>query len=1461
MELTKDFLKILQQRLKVGNLKGVHLNAIPGRSRYKFDIYRLSQIHQGMPDSFVETLLGNTSFKFKINFEQVDLNILSEAEQKKLNDVASGLNNLLYQTKDIELEHGINSFGFGYPLLVRRNEKDNSLVVAPLVIWSLKIERPKELNTWIIKKTEDDPIYFNEVLINHIESDSGVQLDKIRDESLGDDLIDRQELIAICLDTLGRLNNNLPAGLEESLAEKSAHLVEIPKKDFFENITAHDCFIHWGGLFSIFQTQKESIIKEFDDLLRFEGMEIGGSHNGQEGFQTLSSIETDPSQQGILNSLNNGRNIVIQGPPGTGKSQTLTAIIINALATGKKTIVVCEKRTALDVIQQNLKEKGLGNLTVLIKDVKMGRKEVVDNVRETIDAADYKRYSHQYSRKDLEAIIDKCDALIHEINQAHFAVGTKVLENRTWTDVVGLLVKQLRAGDEVDAELSIDSQQLALNFSEYNQLILKVENAEQLYRDYEPNKDLSFVNPVKFSHENPYRLEEQLHQDFKDYQVALDSIQGLKDKFIDEFKAKLLSEWGHFHELAKTKTGLIRSLQESNNPNPDFYDPQKTNSFLYRFLANFSDAKKRTIENQQAVLDNYAVLSNLVAQFRHIQFEFQLTPSIEKICEQVQSFDRHLMDWKNSWPNLIEKELEVLESGNSVVDYQGLSAHEKLVQEIKLLLERINNDGWGKDKLVDNGHYASDLKQINAVLAAKKAYFDQGDHSSFLTEYKWFSNFNLLGPVEKEIILNLLPRKEWVRTFSVFYLQRLLMHHATGSHPVKDEKIATLTNTLKEIPKQQLSYIRDYWRSQQLDKAFDFDQNNPLQVRNLYNKRSSKSFNRNSLREIVKMDFDLFTTFFPVVLITPDACSSIFRNQTEAFDIVLLDEASQLKVEETLPALMKGKQKIIAGDEHQMPPSNFFSKMFEGEVEEEDVLEEDEQKVLLQNVLLETESLLEFATSINFEQRYLDFHYRSRHPYLIDFSNQAFYKGRLCPSPNQFDYRPISFIEVNGTYSDNTNEAEAETVVNILDKNILRQPDDSYPTVGIATFNIKQRDLIIEKIRDRANRDKAFAEKAGELERNGLFVKNLENIQGDERDVIIISTTYGIDKNGNFQQRFGPINFKKGYKLLNVIITRAKYKVFVCTSIPTKIYSQYRDHLIAEGENNRRGVLYAYLSYSKAVSDGNEEARQNVLKALKDNTKSNINHVGEGLGYTESPFEEEVYELLRAYFDESELIPQYAFAGFRIDLVYRSKDETIPSIAIECDGAKYHSSKEAYLYDIHRQKILEHHGFLFYRIWSTNWWRDYQREAEKLVAFLKDNGRSLRATVKSQSLTFIAEEVEIGRTAVGPAQLNMQFSASPPPIAEADKTIKTGTNATLSPAQLTRPITQDCTVVLRHLDTGKKLKVKTTAKPSLANKVENGIQYISEDSPLAKSMLGHVVGDIIKAGAVEAYFEVMEVGV
>lgn len=415
-------------------------------------------------------------------------------------------------------------------------------------------------------------------------------------------------------------------------------------------------------------------------------------------------------------------------------------------------------------------------------------------------------------------------------------------------------------------------------------------------------------------------------------------------------------------------------------------------------------------------------------------------------------------------------------------------------------------------------------------------------------------------------------------------------------------------------------------------------------------------------------------------------------------------------------ALLRGRFQIVSGDIHQMPPATHFGSdatNISGDMEE---LEDDV-------VFAEEESLLTYAQNSDFEFNYLDFHYRSQHPFLIDFSNAAFYGKRLVPMPPLLEESPILLLDVAGEYADNKNEKEADTIIELLFNTIKPNLRGDYPSIGIATFNMTQQRFIWEKIWAFVDQDSAAREKLAALESAGLFVKNLENIQGDQRDIVIISATFGIRNDGRFIQNFGPINRDKGYKLLNVIVTRAKQKIYLVTSIPVDYYTNFRSELVTKG-NTGKGIFYAYLMYAKMCSENNQVGRSELLDFLLENSgeRSNKNTPSsektEHL-LTESPFEEEVIQEMLAFTTASAIQTQFELGGFRLDIVVKDKSGA-PVVVLECDGKTYHSSKVAYRYDIHRQKILERHGLSVYRIWSTNWWRNKEREIKLLKAYLNE---------------------------------------------------------------------------------------------------------------------------------------------
>jgi very-short-patch-repair endonuclease len=461
------------------------------------------------------------------------------------------------------------------------------------------------------------------------------------------------------------------------------------------------------------------------------------------------------------------------------------------------------------------------------------------------------------------------------------------------------------------------------------------------------------------------------------------------------------------------------------------------------------------------------------------------------------------------------------------------------------------------------------------------------------------------------------------------------------------------------------------------------------------------------MRKLFEAYESLVKLIAPCWLVSPEMLSRVIPLEREFFDLVIFDEASQLSVENSLPALYRAKRVVIAGDEKQLQPFDLFNILNSDEDENEE--ESDE--------ITRAESLLMLAKR-TFHFRYLSWHYRSESQELIDFSNYAFYKGQLsiAGNVNRKSTKPaIHWMNCNGTWNDRSNIPEAEIVVDQI-SDILSQESTSKesPSIGVVTFNDAQRDQILTSITSRTERDPVFSEFYSRSEAiaktrpdKKLFVKNIENVQGDERDVIIFSIGYAKDPFGNFSIRFGSLNREGGENRLNVAVTRARKEIIVCCSFdPVELPVERSKH---EGPK----LLKDYLLYAKAVSEGNSTAVKDILTKLAqqsfdrkiiESSKDNV---------FESPLEEEVYNGLSAL--GYTIDTQVGFSAYKIDLgVVHPKNPNKYVLAIECDGATFHSAKSSRERDLVRQRYLESRGWKVERIWSRNWWRNQDGELQRL---------------------------------------------------------------------------------------------------------------------------------------------------
>ena len=549
------------------------------------------------------------------------------------------------------------------------------------------------------------------------------------------------------------------------------------------------------------------------------------------------------------------------------------------------------------------------------------------------------------------------------------------------------------------------------------------------------------------------------------------------------------------------------------------------------------------------------------------------------------------------------------------------------------------------------------------------------------------------------------------------------------------------------------------------------------------------------------------SSLFVIFLIFSQALSP----GTVKFDLIIMDEASQLKPEEAIGAIARGGQLVVVGDPNQLPPTSFFSRAAAVGDGEDD-----------QFSTTDAESILDVCTGHFHPVRSLRWHYRSQHHSLIAFSNKHFYKSNLIIFPSPYGQGGKLGVRVtylaDAVYENQSNLREATRVVTAVMEHIRTRPKDS---LGVATLNIKQRDLIAElldtnlKAMPGVNEYRELWKAAGQP----LFVKNLENVQGDERDAIIVSTTFGrLPGSSKVQQNFGPISRQGGWRRLNVLFTRAKKSIAIYTSLRPE------DIVIDTVKPEGTRALRNYLEY----------ARTGLLTDSVDTGRT-----------PDSDFEISVMDMLRV--GGYETTPQLGVAGYRIDIAVKHPDALGSYLAaIECDGATYHSAQSVRDRDRIRQEILESMGWRgrIWRIWSTDWFRTPHHETKKLLSFLDGLRESWRPEHASGD-AWVEEGID-------PIYATARTGKALPPHANATltKTLAPSTDLT-EQLQVSAALIESDEYVevevgdtVKYVDVDKFAEILTVQITANKDDFPNGL--VSKSRPLAKALLGAAIDDEVQ---------------
>ena len=683
-----------------------------------------------------------------------------------------------------------------------------------------------------------------------------------------------------------------------------------------------------------------------------------------------------------------------------------------------------------------------------------------------------------------------------------------------------------------------------------------------------------------------------------------------------------------------------------------------------------------------------------------------------KKSDLVDSLTDYMSD-SNKYPQLFNFKPDISQAdlASMINDCEQIISAQKLLEKLKLSNKRCvkralaklaknwfsfaynKSADYDKLDLVSNTHnYTVMSGKYNSFIKNKQEFDELSEHAA---DY-----FTSVYRVAEELSMSINHANEMVYKFTInnFLISfetdnRVVLNKINDYGSVLD-KLSDLLDNKIALTKENLSVLFEN-NIQNLTSSKRYGE-----IRRLIESKKRLSVAKFSDKFFV----ELFTSI-KVWLLTPEVVSEILPLKPELFDMVIFDEASQMYIEKGIPAILRAKSVIIAGDSKQLRPSNLGSGRIDFNTDDDDMESFSAEDSGI--AALEEESLLDVAR-FKYPPMMLDFHYRSKYAELIAFSNYAFYGGKLNVSPNPFPPAspPIKVVKVKGAiWEKRSNRAEAEAVVDNI-KSFFRNRKNN-ETIGVITFNSSQRDLILDIIDEVSKTDTRFAKKiAAEFVRTengedvGIFVKNIENVQGDERDHIIFSIGYAENEDGKVVKNFGWLSQRGGENRLNVAISRAKNQIVIVSSIDPS------DLDVENCKNEGPAILKKYLAYAAAVSSNDKKTAKAILLSFIPNESANnvattarldvVSKIKDGLISNGFDIEENV-----------------GVGSYTIDMGVMYDGKFI--LGIEFDSSLYASPANNRERDFHRWKYFKLRGWKMHRVWSNTWWDSPESELQKIL--------------------------------------------------------------------------------------------------------------------------------------------------
>lgn len=1077
--------------------------------------------------------------------------------------------------------------------------------------------------------------------------------------------------------------------------------------------------------------------------------------------QLVYVLDADSSQTEAIQTSMAGKDLVIQGPPGTGKSQTITNIISSAIHQGKKVLFVAEKMAALEVVHNRLKHAGLGSLCFELHSRKSSKSAVLEQLREALELG------HQ--SKSPVGKIDLLKKVQDTLNSHAKRLNQKLAD---WDfspfEVLGLINKLSYQGLE-PTNFDIPNASTYTK-TQLNELILELEAlVDRLVVSGIPNNhpwrlsSKTFLSPLDVQ-----RLGTGIAQVDEKLDILIGKLKSFEsyctidNEELKKIGPSFLNDLTEVSRVLLVKPGVSKQLLCSNYLRGHLDELEilsKEISELSQLREDFSSIfldgwEKRNMFELRVKLagSGGSFFSFLNKSYRESVGELRGISKSEipkKFADRLKLVDKACNFIKLTESILLADSKLTLELGDF---WSGTSTDSLKLKEIVSWYKRCANLSEAQFKLLIELYDLKDLKEniddLNDVMASKQkelaivsdlAGFDLNTISidDFYSEKSrlglWQDNLSRFNewPAVRDKLLKLAVVLGEKFHRSIYFGETQAKSIVNLAQITIYEKIwCAMVEKLPELASldgQTLSGVLNQFReldTARLKIASDEVLTNYIKTRpngfsgdmGVIRQELNKKKRHMAVRKLISEAGGAIQELKPVFLMSPISLAQYIAPGSIIFDLIIIDEASQIRPEDALGAIARAKQIVVVGDDKQLPPTNFFNRITDDEAS----LQEDDADFAISNL----ESILSLCNIAVPNQAMLRWHYRSQHPGLIAVSNRNFYDNQLLLPPSTLieSYFAGMGVSMIKSPQNSYERGGANGGRNIVEADLIAQAvidcakNSPHLSLGVATFSVRQRDAVRDLIDNYRRKNPELESFFSTSKEEHFFVKNLESIQGDERDVIFISVGYGRDQTGRLTQTFGPLGQDGGERRLNVLISRAKLRCTVFSSITAEDIKEAPGKL---GVNAFKEFLqYAEKGYFDVPVQTNKDF--------------------------DSDFEESVAIFLRK--NGYKLQPQVGMAGFFIDIgVIDPNNPNKYICGIECDGATYHSSRSARDRDRIRQNVLESRGWNIYRIWSTDWFHRRVDQEQRLLDYLRHltdkNGLAQKDDLKINDVVLTEDEI------------------------------------------------------------------------------------------------------------------------